>query len=95
MHSTKHYYIISRSAVEWSGVFVLVDYLTQRLMKGDDSVDIPAVTLQLLDERKSLITEVRSWQENTSKKKFNRYNSSVLTTCNTCVYRDQYSNVTD
>nr|XP_022293284.1 uncharacterized protein LOC111103938 isoform X2 [Crassostrea virginica] len=47
----------SGSAVEWSGVFVLVDYLTQRVMKGDDSVDIPAVTLQLLDERKSLITE--------------------------------------
>ncbi|XP_078322390.1 receptor-type tyrosine-protein phosphatase epsilon-like [Crassostrea virginica] len=43
----------SGSAVEWSGVFVLVDYLTQRVMKGDDSVDIPAVTLQLLDERKS------------------------------------------
>nr|XP_022293281.1 tyrosine-protein phosphatase 10D-like isoform X2 [Crassostrea virginica] len=47
----------SGSAVEWSGVFVLVDYLIQRVIKGDDSVDIPAVTLQLLDERKSIITE--------------------------------------
>ena len=42
-------------------MFVLVDYLIQRVIKGDDSVDIPAVTLQLLDERKSIITEVSIW----------------------------------
>nr|XP_022293282.1 receptor-type tyrosine-protein phosphatase alpha-like isoform X3 [Crassostrea virginica] len=47
----------SGSGVEWSGVFVLVDYLIQKIENGEKTIDIPADTLQLLDERKSSITE--------------------------------------
>nr|XP_034333204.1 receptor-type tyrosine-protein phosphatase alpha-like isoform X4 [Crassostrea gigas] len=47
----------SGSGVEWSGIFVLVDYLIQKIEIGSEFIDVPVATLNLLDERMSIISK--------------------------------------
>lgn len=60
VHSSRHISPIvvhSGSGVEWSGIFVLVDYLIQKIEIGSEVIDVPAATLNLLDERMSIISK--------------------------------------
>lgn len=60
VHSSPHVSPIvvhSGSGVEWSGIFVLVDYLIQKIENGSELIDVSAATLNLLDERMSIISK--------------------------------------
>ncbi|XP_061176034.1 receptor-type tyrosine-protein phosphatase beta-like [Saccostrea echinata] len=47
----------SGSGQEWSGVFVMLDYVIQKIRNGSNTVDISAATLQLLDERMAVLSK--------------------------------------
>ncbi|XP_062602416.1 phosphatidylinositol phosphatase PTPRQ-like [Saccostrea cucullata] len=47
----------SGSGPEWSGVFVLMDYIIQKIRKGSETIDISSATLQLLDERMAVLSK--------------------------------------
>lgn len=61
VHSSRNagpFVVHSGSGVEWSGIFILVHHLIQKIKNGSDTIDISATALNLLDERMSIISKI-------------------------------------